>query len=148
MNTVVLAHLTDQAEKARNEAAKLLAEERQNKQKIALQLQTLQQYRNDYAVQLQQQMQNGIASNLLSNYRQFLASLDSAVTRAQNALVDQENKLDKSQQFWQTKQRKLASYETLVDRKQAAEVKIAMKREQKLADELSLAMYMRQRGLR
>lgn len=148
MNSVVLAHLTEQAEKARNEAAKLLAEERQNKQKIAQQLQTLQQYRNDYAVQLQQQMQNGIATHLLTNYRHFLASLDHAIQRAQNALLDQEGKVDKSQQLWQTKQRKLASYETLVDRKQAAAIKVANQREQKLADELSLAMYMRQRGLR
>lgn len=148
MNSVVLAHLTEQAEKARNEAARLLAEERQNKQKIAQQLQTLQQYRNDYAVQLQQQMQNGIAGHLLANYRQFLASLDSAVKRAQEALLSQQSKVDKSQQHWQTKQRKLASYETLTDRKAAAEVKVANKREQKLADELSLAMFMRQREQR
>lgn len=148
MNSVVLAHLTEQAEKARNEAAKLLAEERHNKQKIAQQLQTLQQYRNDYATQLHDQMQHGMATHLLNNYRQFLASLDYAVQRAQNALVDQESKVDKSQQHWQTKQRKLASYETLSDRKQAAAVKVANKQEQKLADELSLAMYMRQRGLR
>src|SRR5690554_372291 len=135
MNSVVLAHLTEQAEKARNEAAKLLAEERHNKQKIALQLQTLQQYRNDYAAQLQDQMQHGMASYLVNNYRQFLASLDYAVQRAQSALVDQETKLDKSQQHWQTKQRKLASYETLSDRQQAAAVKVANKREQKLTDE-------------
>lgn len=148
MNSVVLAHLTEQAEKARNEAARLLAEERQNKQKIAQQLQTLQQYRNDYAVQLQQQMQNGIAGHLLNNYRHFLASLDSAVKRAQEALLSQQSKVDKSQQHWQTKQRKLASYETLADRKASAAVKVANKREQKLADELSLAMYMRQREQR
>ena len=148
MNSVVLAHLTEQAEKARNEAARLLAEERQNKQKIAQQLQTLQQYRNDYALQLQQQMQAGIASHLLANYRQFLASLDNAVQRAQEALLNQQSKVDKSQQHWQTKQRKLASYETLVDRKEAAAMKVMNKRDQKLADELSLAMYMRQRGLR
>ena len=147
MNSVVLAHLTEQAEKARNEAARLLADERQNKQKIAQQLQTLQQYRNDYALQLQQQMRAGIASHLLNNYRQFLASLDVAIQRAQNALLNQESKVDKSQQHWQTKQRKLASYETLAERKHTAAVKVANKREQQLADELSLAMYMRQRGL-
>lgn len=148
MNTVVLAHLTEQAEKARTEAAQLLAEDRQNKQKIALQLQTLQQYRNDYAEQLQHQMKQGMASHLLNNYRQFLGSLDHAITRAQDALLDQQQKVDSSQQHWMTKQRKLASYETLSDRKQVAAQRVMNKREQKMADELSLAMYMRQRAPR
>lgn len=148
MNSVVLAHLTEQAEKARTEAAQLLAEERQNKQKIALQLQTLQQYRNDYAEQLQLHMQQGIASHLLTNYRQFLLSLDSAISRAQNALVDQQTKVDNSQQHWMSKQHKLASYETLHGRQQTAAQRVTNKREQKLADELSLAMHMRQRASR
>lgn len=148
MNSVVLAHLTEQAEKARTEAAQLLAEDRQNKQKIALQLQTLQQYRSDYAEQLQLHMQQGIASHLLNNYRQFLLSLDSAVSRAQDALVDQQTKVDHSQQQWMTKQRKLASYETLHGRQQTAAQRVINKREQKLADELSLAMHMRQRASR
>lgn len=146
MNPVVLDHLIDQAEQARTEAARLLAEERHNKQKIAQQLATLQHYRHDYAVQLQTHLQQGMAGHLLQNYQQFLYSLDSAIQRAQQALLEQEHKVDQQQQHWLQQQRALASFETLQERQHKAAMYQLNKREQKLNDELSIAMYVRQRA--
>lgn len=146
MNPVVLEHLTEQAEKARTEAARLLAEERHNKQKIAQQLATLQHYRQDYAVQLQAQLQQGLAGHLLQNYQRFLASLEAAIQRAEQALTTQQQKVDQQQQHWLQQQRTLASYETLQERQHQAALHQMNQREQKLNDELSIAMYLRNRA--
>ncbi len=143
MNISVLSHLTEQAEKARNNAAIALSEDRNNVTKIMQHLTTLQSYRRDYAEQLQQQMKNGIQTAILKTYQQFLASLDDAIGRAQQALLQQEQQTNVSQEQWLKKQQKLRSYETLHTRIQTNASRDAQKREQKIADELSTAAFLR-----
>lgn len=143
MNTIALAQLTEQAERARNEAAQLLASERQNKQKIAAQLQTLQGYRHEYRVQLQRQLLDGLAPATIATYQQFLRSLDHAIIQAQQALQQQSTKADQVQQLWIEKQQRLQSFTTLGERQQQVLRKQVQQREQKLADELTTTMYAR-----
>ncbi|PWW13767.1 MULTISPECIES: flagellar export protein FliJ [Pseudidiomarina] len=144
MNSTALSLLTERAEQARTEAAVLLASERQNKVKISQQLQVLQQYRNEYAAQLQQQLQAGLPTVMVTTYRRFLSSLDQAITQAQQALVQQQQKVAHSTKHWQQQQQQLQSYQTLAQRQQDKAQQQQNKREQKLADELSIAMYVRQ----
>ncbi|WP_258807820.1 flagellar export protein FliJ [Pseudidiomarina sp. CB1] len=145
MNSVALAHLTEQAEKARTQAAQLLAEDRNNKEKIAQQLQMLQQYRHEYALQLQQQMRIGIQSTMLGTYRAFLASLDRAIAQAQEALAQNEERIAKSKQKWLEKQRRWQSFDLLQERQHTSIKQQRERAEQRQNDELSLTMYLRHR---
>ena len=72
--------LTDLARDARDQAGKLLAQERQTQQQTEAQLQSLNRYRVEYAERLQQAMRDGIDPATMYNYQQFLASLDAALS--------------------------------------------------------------------
>ena len=74
--------LTDLARDARDQAGKLLAQERQTQQQTEAQLQSLNRYRVEYAERLQHAMRDGIDPATMYNYQQFLASLDAALVRA------------------------------------------------------------------
>ena len=79
--------LTDLARDARDQAGKLLAQERQTQQQTEAQLQSLNRYRVEYAERLQHAMRDGIDPATMYNYQQFLASLDAALVRARQALT-------------------------------------------------------------
>ena len=66
--------LTGLARDARDQAGKLLAQERQTEQQTEAQLQSLNRYRVEYAERLQQAMRDGIDPATMYNYQQFLAS--------------------------------------------------------------------------
>ena len=109
--------LTDLARDARDQAGKLLAQERQTQQQTEAQLQSLNRYRVEYAERLQHAMRDGIDPATMYNYQQFLASLDAALVRARQALTAQQKRVQQSQQHWQQEQRKLSSYDTLASRR-------------------------------
>ena len=99
--------LTDLARDARDQAGKLLAQERQTQQQTEAQLQSLNRYRVEYAERLQHAMRDGIDPATMYNYQQFLASLDAALVRARQALTAQQKRVQQSQQHWQQEQQAL-----------------------------------------
>ena len=88
--------LTDLARDARDQAGKLLAQERQTQQQTEAQLQSLNRYRVEYAERLQHAMRDGIDPATMYNYQQFLASLDAALVRARQALTAQQKRVQQS----------------------------------------------------
>ncbi|CAB0151050.1 Flagellar FliJ protein [Pseudidiomarina piscicola] len=144
MNNGTLAHLTEQAEQARTQAAKVLADDRNNTQKIEQQLKVLKDYRNEYAQQLQLQLMAGMKPSMLSTYRSFLVSLDNAILQAQQTLAQHQQKVSSSQQTWRDKQQRWQSFDLLQTRQQQQIRQRAERREQNLTDELSMASYLRQ----
>ncbi|NGO90796.1 MAG: flagellar export protein FliJ [Halomonas sp.] len=128
--------LTDLARDARDQAGKLLAQERQTEQQTEAQLASLSRYRVEYAERLQQAMRKGIDPATVYNYQQFLASLDAALSRARQALTAQQKRVQQSQQNWQQEQRRLSSYDTLASRRLLEEHRRQARHEQKANDEL------------
>ncbi|GGW70105.1 flagellar export protein FliJ [Halomonas sp. 141] len=128
--------LTDLARDARDQAGKLLAQERQTEQQTEAQLASLSRYRVEYAERLQQAMREGIDPATMYNYQQFLASLDAALSRARQALAAQQKRVQQSQQNWQQEQRRLSSYDTLASRRLLEEHRRQARHEQKANDEL------------
>ncbi|PRY64593.1 flagellar FliJ protein [Vreelandella songnenensis] len=141
-----LEMLTGMAKDARDQAGKLLAHERQTEQQTAAQLQSLSQYRAEYAERLQKAMREGIDPATMYNYQQFLASLDAALSRARQALIAQQQRVQKSQQHWQQEQRKLSSYDTLATRRLSEEHRRLERSEQKTNDDLVTGRLARQRN--
>ncbi len=120
----------------RDQAGQALAGERQNERQVVGQLESLSQYRLEYAQRLQQAMQEGIDPASMRNYQQFLDSLDSALARAREALASQQQRVGQRQAQWQQEQRKLSSYDTLASRRQADQRRQEARQEQRLSDEM------------
>ncbi|WAH59097.1 flagellar export protein FliJ [Pseudomonas silvicola] len=134
--------LAERAHKARDGAARTLAQQRQALRQLAGQLKTLQQYQQEYRQSLQNTLHaEGMSPASLANYRAFLASLDTAMDRARNSMVKQQAEIDKSKQAWQAEWRKAHAYEALLQRRAAQEQQVANRREQRQSDELGARMH-------
>lgn len=144
MSTSQLDMLTDLARSARDQAGKVLAQERQTEQQTTAQLQSLLSYRAEYAERLQKAMRDGIDPATMYNYQQFLASLDAALSRARQALAAQQTSVKQSQKNWQQEQRQLSSYDTLASRRLLEEHRRSERHEQKSNDDLVTSRLARQ----
>lgn len=144
MSTSQLEMLTDLARGARDQAGKVLAQERQTEQQTTVQLQSLLSYRAEYAERLQKAMRDGIDPATMYNYQQFLASLDAALSRARQALASQQASVEQSKKNWQQEQRKLSSYDTLASRRLLEEHRRSERHEQKTNDDLVTSRAARQ----
>lgn len=98
-------------------------------------LETLQHYRSDYQTRLQEATQQGMSPSELRNFQEFINKLDAAI--AQQTQVVQQSKMSTQQgrsEFTDT-QRKLKSFDTLLQRHIEVQNQIAAKTEQKDLDE-------------
>lgn len=98
-------------------------------------LETLQHYRRDYQTRLQEATQQGMSPNELRNFQEFINKLDAAI--AQQIQAVQQSKVSTQQgrnEFTDT-QRKLKSFDTLLQRHVEVQNQMAAKTEQKNLDE-------------
>jgi flagellar FliJ protein len=138
--------LIDLTRSSRDNAGVALAGLRREHQQARAQLDTLIQYRDEYRRRLQSAMETGIDPDSWRNYRQFLASLENAIARSRHTLGEREARLTQGQQRWQTEQRRLNAYDTLLERREMGERRQAARREQRDTDEMSAAMLLRRRS--
>lgn len=130
--------LIDLASKARDAAARALAESRRTEQQIINQLKTLDQYHQEYRQNLQQELhKDGMSPSTLTNYRGFLNSLEAAVDRAQKSLERQRKQVAQHQQNWMTEWRKVSAIEALLSRRASQERLHAGRVEQRQTDEMA-----------
>ncbi|GAA3893741.1 flagellar export protein FliJ [Halomonas cibimaris] len=128
--------LSDLARQARDQAGQTLAQERQAEQQTTAQLDALKRYRAEYSARFQAAMREGIDPASMYNYQQFLASLDTALERARQALNEQQQRVAKSQTQWRQQQRALSSYDTLTERRLRQAQQRQGRQEQKHNDDL------------
>ncbi|WP_043526232.1 flagellar export protein FliJ [Litchfieldella xinjiangensis] len=137
--------LIDQARDARDTASQVLASERRSQQQVQTQLETLGQYRLEYAQRLQQAMFGGIDPATMQNYQAFLRSLDDALDRARKAVSEQQQRVSHSQQHWREQQQRLTSFDTLASRRNMQSMQLENRREMRRNDELASNTLLRQR---
>lgn len=118
-------------------AGRQLAGARRSQQQAQAQLDTLRHYRQEYSLGLQRAMQEGMEPASLLNYQAFLRTLDDAIERACQSLGEQQRQVGQRQQHWLEQQRKLNSYNTLVERRAQAEQLRDSRTQQRITDELS-----------
>lgn len=129
---------------ARNAAQKagkelcLLVHERQRAQ---AQLTLLHDYRLDYARRLQQAVQIGLPASSLKNFRQFIATLDAAISQQGHVVARQEAHVQERRQCWQTKKRRLNAFEALETRVRSRQREQESRSEQIANDERSACMH-------
>ncbi|MBX8534204.1 flagellar export protein FliJ [Pseudomonas cichorii] len=130
--------LMELTSKARDTAARALAESRRTEQQIVNQLYTLDQYHQEYRQNLQQELhKDGMSPSTLTNYRGFLNSLEAAVERAQKSLERQRKQVAQHQENWMTEWRKVSAIEALLSRRATQERLQAGRVEQRQTDEMA-----------
>lgn len=111
------------------------------------QLDMLYVYRQDYLERFEKASAEGMSTVNYHNFRQFIATLDEAISQ-QNNIVDQyELKLKQTQEHWFDQKRQLNSYETLLSRQEQERQLLNNRKEQKLNDEMSMQQFRRQQLL-
>jgi flagellar FliJ protein len=124
--------------KARDVAARALAQSRRAEQQVVNQLRTLDQYQQEYRQNLQQELlKDGMSPSALTNYRGFLHSLEEAVDRAQKSLERHRKQVALHQQTWLEQWRKVNAIEALLSRRAQQERLQAGRVEQRQTDEMA-----------
>ena len=144
-DTSALDTLVELTKEVLDNAALRLAKSRRSEHQAREYLSTLQNYRHEYAKELQKLMRKGIDSMTRGNYRSFLNSLDQAIEQANRSVKEQETNVNLNQTHWKDQYVKLNSFETLISRRQQSAKLAASRVEQRQADEMSSQMLRRQR---
>ncbi|WP_335944086.1 flagellar export protein FliJ [Pseudomonas sp. G166] len=136
--------LIELSAKARDVAARALAQSRQAEQQVINQLRTLDEYQQEYRQNLQRELlKEGMSPSALTNYRGFLHSLEEAVDRAQKSLERHRKQVAQHQLTWMAQWRKVSAFEALLSRRAQQQRLQAGRVEQRQTDEM--ASQLRQR---
>src|SRR5690606_35906164 len=140
-----LPTLIDLAKNGADEASKALQVLMSERNNAETQLSTLHVYRQDYAERLQQATENGLSASNYHNFRQFIATLDEAISQQNRVVAQIDNKLESGRQRWHSEKRRLNSFEALQTRQTQQRLVRDKRAEQLVSDELSANMYRRVR---
>ena len=111
------------------------------------QLDMLYVYRQDYLERFEKASAEGMSTVNYHNFRQFIATLDEAISQQNNIMDQYELKLKQTQEHWFDQKRQLNSYETLLSRQEQERQLLNNRKEQKLNDEMSMQQFRRQQLL-
>jgi flagellar FliJ protein len=129
----VLDLMQTRTDDATRRLATLIASENDARSKLEM----LQQYRDEYANRFRQAAENGISQREWHNYQEFLNRLDEAIDSQIKAVKQQEKNTEAGQAHWQQQRVKLKAFDTLSQRHVTNEIKLDVKREQKIQDEFA-----------
>ena len=139
--TATLNMLVDLARNDTDEAARQLALLNKARRDAEQQLQALHSYRQDYAERLQRESKSGLTASNYHNFRQFIATLDEAISQQNRILEQMDARLQKGLESWQAEKRRLSSFETLQTRQLRQQAVHEARREQRMNDEISARGY-------
>jgi flagellar FliJ protein len=140
-----LTTLIELAVKEADDIAKELQQATAERRNAQTQLDALHEYRLDYAQRLQHATESGLSAANYHNFRQFIATLDQAISQ-QNKVVQQlEHRIDAIRERWLAQKRRINSYEALQTRQHLRLQQQHNRREQRQSDEYSAALYRRLR---
>ncbi|MBB5213377.1 flagellar export protein FliJ [Parapusillimonas granuli] len=137
--------LIELAQENADEAGKqlqLLSTERKNAED---QLKMLLEYRQDYAARLQAATESGLSASNYHNFRQFIATLDEAISQQNKVVAHIDVKMESGRQRWYAEKRRLSSFETLRTRHARQQAVRDNRAEQLASDEMSAIMHRRVR---
>lgn len=129
--------LIDLARNDTDEAARKLAELAKGRRDAEAQLQALHGYRLDYAERLQKVSQSGLSASNYHNFRQFIATLDEAISQQNRILEQIDARMQNGRDAWQAEKKRLSSFETLQTRQLRQQTVLETRREQRMNDEMA-----------
>ncbi|MEO3991876.1 flagellar export protein FliJ [Pseudocitrobacter cyperus] len=130
--------LRDMAEEQLTETTRALGGAQQQLQQAVAQHEQLQHYEQEYQQSLRQgMMDSGMSVADLVNHQSFILSLKQVV-KQQEGHVDACGKaVDQVKENWLQNKQRLNAFETLIDRRAAAQALVQSRHEQKLMDEFA-----------
>jgi len=138
-----LPTLIDLATDGVDKAGKLLQQLTAERSNAEQQLSMLQTYRQDYAERLQKATESGLSASNYHNFRQFIATLDEAISQQNRVVAQIASKLEAGRQQWHAEKRRLSSYEALRAREARQQAMRDNRTEQIASDEISANLYRR-----
>ncbi|CNH35810.1 flagellar export protein FliJ [Yersinia pekkanenii] len=132
-----LVTLRDLAQKAVAQASTQLGQVRLSYQSAEQQLTMLLSYQDEYRVQLNDTLSNGMASSRWQNYQQFIQTLEQAIEQHRHQLAQWNVKVELAVKHWQEKQQRLNAFETLQERAETTQRLHDNRLDQKLMDEFA-----------
>lgn len=131
---IVLDLMQARADEATHQLARLIANERDAKNKLDL----LKQYREEYAARFRRAAENGLGQREWHNYREFLNRLDEAIDSQLQTVATQAQNTIAGQTHWQLQRKNLKALDTLSIRHYSKEMAQEIRREQKIQDEIAI----------
>lgn len=138
-----LATLIDLAVQGVDDAGKLLQKLATDRKNAESQLATLLVYRQDYADRLQKSAESGVSASNYHNFRQFIATLDEAISQQNSVVAQIDARVEQGRQQWYAQKRRLNSFEALRERQVQHQVVRNNRIEQRASDEVSATIYRR-----
>ena len=133
----LLELMQTRTDEATRTLGKLIAAEQSQRSR----LQMLEQYREEYAQRLRENIAQGITRLVMLNYQDFLARIDEAIEQQRQAVLNSEQSTRAGQEHWKQQNKQLKAIDTLSQRHDARERYRENKQEQKLQDEFSTRKY-------
>jgi len=137
--------LIDLANKASDEAAKLLGAALHAGEEADQKLDLLMQYRDDYAARCQSSLTTGISTTHFNNFQVFMQKLDHAIAGQQKVVADAKQRIERARAAWQACEQKKMSFVTLAERagKEAAHRELWLDQKQNDEHAARRALYKR-----
>lgn len=132
--------LIDLAQNDVDAAAKQLGRAHRERSDVQAQLEALVRYRDEYHANFSASAQSGMPAGNWRNFQAFIDTLDAAIEQQRRLLAAATSRLEAAKPEWQRQKQKLGSYEVLQARGDAAEARLAARREQRDADEHAAKM--------
>lgn len=129
------------ADKASRQLGRLISEHHDAQAQLSM----LRDYRHDYARRLQHATHTGLPASSYQNFRQFITTLDEAISQQGHALARLDSRVHESRAHWQREQRRLNAFETLETRAAIHLRQRQHRQEQTVSDETSADIYRRTR---
>lgn len=145
MNLNVLNTLVDLAKQQSKAAATDLAKELASLNDAQGKVQLLQNYLDDYRLDLQQKMMMGMMASQLHNSQSFIQQLELAISQQEKSVINFNYKVDLAKKHWQECEKKAMTFETLMKRAKSKIALIEAKLDQKNTDEFASRKYAMQR---
>lgn len=127
---------------AKNEKQALeeMGKAQNKKQQAQLQLESLENYHQEYKVKYQVTHESGVNISQLLEFRAFIDKLGKAIREQQQTVLQKENELNNARKAWERLHQKSKSLQKVCDSALAEEVKLEDKREQKEQDDRATRM--------
>lgn len=104
-------------------------------------LSLLEDYRENYQLNFQENMLNGLSLWKYRNFQVFLENIDRAITSQQEVVRRAQQRVRIEREAWQVVERKCLSYKVLDEQEAQRQLYKESKREQKLMDEHAIRQY-------
>lgn len=145
MSDTIFSVLVDMAQRERNTTSKRLSEAKARVDAAQAQLDALEKYRAEYNERQRARMISAGSSEGMRNFNAFVIKLESAINQQKRELDNLQLKYDEVKAAEQNAQKRVMSFETLMDRRAEEARQISHLAERKLEDERSASAYARRR---